>query len=110
VRHRRLPVVEDAHQIATYDDAVCQFTQRSEWQRVVDVVSHTGPARNRGELVAVVPEPVGATDLPIDEPPVLRELVDPGDPAQRDPVHTQAILNPRSDGDLRGLWRQQPRS
>src|SRR5579885_2896187 len=64
-------------------------------------------AADGAELVAVVPEPVRPLHLHVVErPPGLPEL-DPGGPAQGDPVQVKPILDQRAGAHLRRLWRSQ---
>ena len=52
------------------------------------------------ELVGVVPERVRAVELGVDEAHARLPLLDPRQPADREPVQGQAVLDQRADAHL----------
>src|SRR3954470_17832662 len=69
--------------------------ERAEWERVVDAVAHQRAPRVRLELVAVVPEAVGAAHLAVDEQPARLPGLDAREPADRQPVQYEPVGDER---------------
>ncbi len=90
-------MIKDPLEVSPDERRTRKFTERTAWQRVVDTVEHDRSAPNRGEFVPVEPETVGTMKLAIDEHPIALPLIDPRDPAQRDPVQAQPILDLGAD-------------
>ncbi len=82
--------------------------ERAERQRVVDAVTDEGAALDLLELVQVVPERVRAAQLAVDKGAVLVPALDPREPAQRDAVQSQPVLDEGARTHLDRLGRDDP--
>jgi hypothetical protein len=71
--------------------------QDAERQRVVDAVAHDRPGGVRLELVPVMPEPVGAAHLRVDEQAIGLPGLDAGQPPQGRSDAGSAVDGPRHD-------------
>jgi hypothetical protein len=88
------------------DQRARHLPQRAQRERVVDAIAHDRAVRVRRELVTVVPQPVRAPDLAIDERRARLPLLDPRRPAQREAVQAQAVLDQRAGAHGHRLGRE----
>src|SRR5215210_3065326 len=105
-------MIEDALEVARHERPPRQLAQGPERQRVVHHVPNERAVAVRLEAVRVVPQPVGAAQLDVDEAPPWLPHLDARQPANRQPVQPQPVLDqgarPHLDPPRRGDPKAQP--
>ena len=92
--------VKDALEVALHEQAVGKLAQRAEGEGVADPVADSSALPVRLERMGVVPEPVRALDLNVDEPLPRLPGLDTGQPPNGDAVQLEPVLDEGAGGHL----------
>ena len=100
-------VGEDLLELAPDDQAIDQVSERPERKLVFDLIGHQGAAVHRAERVVVLPSPVRAAELDVDEPMWRVIGVDPRPPRHRDPQQRSKAVVDHEAGPHRAVLGQE---
>ena len=92
--------VKDALEIAPYEEPVGEFAQRADGKGVADLVADSSALPMSLERVGVMPEPVWALELHVDESLPRLPGLDAGQPAHGDMVQPEPVLDEGAAGHL----------
>jgi hypothetical protein len=102
--------VEDPLEVATYDEPVGQLPQRAQREGVAHLIADACSPFMRRERMGMVPEPVGALHLDVDEALAGLPCLDPRQPAYGDVVQPEPVLDQGAGPHLDRLRGEDPKS